>query len=176
MEYNEHEKKRMLKIAKRILICIVRNRAEEMETIDLNLSLNNDLGLHGDDVDDLLNDINRYIEIDWSSLNFKEYFYEEGDISFRRGFFLFLYLPFFLLSLIIERILKFFRIDSGFYAYKISYFNKNKRPFVVGDLIIAAYSGKWENLSSRSIPVEAELKYWQSKFQTRFERKYRRKK
>ncbi|RHX85577.1 DUF1493 family protein [Leptospira stimsonii] len=177
MQYDEYEKKRMFLVAKRILLCIARNRAERIERIDFNMSLNHDLGLDGDDFDDFFKDINRSIRIDWTSFNFKEYFNEEGDLTLWRGLFLFCHLPLVLLSSILNQVLKLFRIDTVLnLAYRPSYFNKNKKPFTVADLILTAYSGKWKNFLSPSLPVEAELKSWQNDFKNRFERKRRRKK
>ncbi len=105
------KKKGCFLVAKRILLCIARNRAERIERIDFNMSLNHDLGLDGDDFDDFFKDINRSIRIDWTSFNFKEYFNEEGDLTLWRGLFLFCHLPLVLLSSILNQVLKLFRIN-----------------------------------------------------------------
>ncbi|RHX86242.1 hypothetical protein DLM78_10345 [Leptospira stimsonii] len=141
------------------------------------MSLNNDIGLDGDDVDDFFKDINRYILIDWTSFNFKDYFNEEGDLTLWRGLFLFCHLPLVLLSSILNQVLQLFRINTVLnLAYRPCCFNKNKKPFTVADLILTAYSCKWKNFLSPSLPVEAELKSLQNDFKNRFERKHRGKK
>ncbi|PJZ57782.1 DUF1493 family protein [Leptospira barantonii] len=173
MDLNETEKERLLKISKRILLCIVRNRAESIEVIRLDTSLNYDLGLEGDDVDDLLNDIQKYVSIDWSALNFGTYFYSEGALPFQSLSFI-LFLPFTLLFLSAKKLLKWFGLDASD-RWKIRFFRKNKKPFPVGALIAAGYFGKWKNSNFEHLSIEQELYAWQKEFQFRFQRRYKRK-
>ncbi|EMO25739.1 PF07377 family protein [Leptospira interrogans serovar Bataviae str. HAI135] len=78
MNLNNQEKFDILRISKKIFICVVRHTGQNLDKLSLKTCIVKDLGISGDDTDDLLQDINRYFQIDWSSLNFEKNFGKEG--------------------------------------------------------------------------------------------------
>ncbi|EMJ97822.1 DUF1493 family protein [Leptospira alstonii] len=169
---NDPERARAVKLVKKILICVVRNRGVDLDKLTMTTSLNRDLGLDGDDVDDLWEDIDKYVRIDWSSWNFKEYFYEEG-ISFGNALVLFIRFPVILSFALIKKIFRWMRVSVNVDLFQSSYFKEEKKDFKIGHLIAAAYSGKWENTFMDSISVEKEIQDWQIRYWDRFKRRYK---
>lgn len=101
-------------------------------------------------MDDLVQDINRYFQIDWSSLNFKEYFGGEGFsiVEF------FVFLIRFILNLISNLMKTILRVLINFNFSRFSFFKNDQKDFQMENLIIAAYYGKWDNtLLLHSIPI-----------------------
>lgn len=174
MNLSETEKRNLLKTARKIILCIVRNRAERIDQIFWNTSLNHDLGLEGDDVDDLLNDIQKKVSIDFSSLNFETYFYSEGNLPIQSLAFILLF-PFTIFFFLLKKLLELFGFDSfGSRFFRITSFSKNKKSFRVGSLIAAGFFGKWDESNFENSPIEKELQAWQKEFQFRFQRRYKR--
>ncbi|TGK08985.1 DUF1493 family protein [Leptospira fletcheri] len=171
MNYNEEERERFLKVAKRVYLCIARNRGERIERLNLEMSLNNKLGLDGDDFDDLLNDIDRYIKIDWSSFDFSHYFNNEGSSSLRL-FKILICFPFLIVFIFIKLVLKLFGSSKNVEQFIEPIVGNTKRDFKISDLVLAGFWGKWTEFKLLSIPIEDELKSWQNDFRIRFERKF----
>lgn len=171
MNYNSEEKKRFLKIAKKIYLCIVRNRGERIDRLTLDTSLNNNLGLDGDDVDELLNDIEKYVHIDWSAFNFYHYFNDEGtNLS---GFFRLTFgFPLWILLQLFGFLFKLLNFKIDMKKYSRYFFGKGKHDFKIRNLLMAGFLGKWTESESTSIPIEIELKAWQNEFQFRLQSKF----
>ncbi|EKO50209.1 PF07377 family protein [Leptospira kirschneri str. 200802841] len=164
MNLSNQEKIDILRISKKIFICIVRHTGKDLDKLSLKTCIVNDLGISGDDVDDLLQDINRYFQVDWSSLNFKEYFGGEGFSIV--GFFIFLVRLIFNLMKTISRVL----INFNFSHFR--FFENNQKDFQIENLILAVYYGKWDNtLISYSIPIEKEIQNWQIQYWNRFKKR-----
>ncbi|EMF73360.1 PF07377 family protein [Leptospira interrogans str. FPW1039] len=169
MNLSNQEKIDILRISKKIFICIVRHTGKDLDKLSLKTCIVKDLRISGDDVDDLVQDINRYFQIDWSSLNFKEYFGREGFsiVEF------FVFLIRFILNLISNLMKTILRVLINFNFSRFNFFKNNQKDFQIENLIIAAYYGKWDNtLLSHSIPIKKEIQNWQIQYWNRFKRRY----
>jgi hypothetical protein len=169
LDYEKHENN--LKKARIIYRCIARNRGEYISNLSLETSLNNELGLDGDDVDDLLEDINRFINIDWKNLNYKEYFRNEGEIGniLTIGFFL---TPIVILAYFLRSFFQVFNIDWNLSRNFIFQIRKGKRDFKIKNLIIAGLRGKWIDNDDHLLDFEIELIEWQKKLEYRYHRRF----
>jgi Protein of unknown function (DUF1493) len=71
-----------VQIAKRVIAIVAHNRALKPSKINLQTDLYKDLGLTGDDVDDLFGELHRRLEIDFSDFQFGRHFTSEGLFLF----------------------------------------------------------------------------------------------
>ena len=172
MNYRNEGYKKELRITKIIFRCIARNRNEEISNLYLDKSLNNDLGLDGDDVYDLFEDINRYVKIDWSNFNFSEYFRGEGGFSSALIISI-LSIPVFLFLHTLKWFLALFSFNLEF--NKLIKFKNSKRDFQIKHLVVAGLKGKWVTNEITSPLIETDINDWKIKFQNRFNKRYLRK-
>ncbi|WP_254845145.1 hypothetical protein [Leptospira alexanderi] len=82
-------------------------------------------------------------------------------------------LPVILSFVVIKMIFRWIRVSINVDLFQPSYFKKGKKDFKIGYLITAAFSGKWENAFTDSVPVEKEIQDWQIRYWDRFKRMYK---
>jgi Protein of unknown function (DUF1493) len=146
-------------IAKRVIAIVAHNRAVEPSTINLQTDLHEDLGLAGDDVDDLFGELQKRLQIDFSGFQFDRHFEGEGaspsdfvwvlggvpllmgvmvvqSVYFgeQNGFVQFLEISFLLLA--------WFWLGS-FVRPSIRKWNRERIPVTIADLVTAAKDKKW---------------------------------
>ncbi|EQA69816.1 DUF1493 family protein [Leptospira noguchii] len=169
MNLNNQEKIDILRISKKIFICVVRHTGQDLDKLSLKTCIVKDLGISGDDMDDLLQDITRYFQIDWSSLNFEKNFGKEGFsiVEF------FVFLIRFILNLVSNLIKTILRVLINFNFSRFNSFNNDQKNIQIENLILAAYYGRWNNtLFSYTIPIESEIQNWQIRYWKRFKKRY----
>jgi hypothetical protein len=70
------------RIAKRVIAIVAHHRAMKSSDIKRTMDLYSDLGITGDDVDDLLADLKKHLAIDFSKLRFDRHFGHEAPYGY----------------------------------------------------------------------------------------------
>ncbi len=119
------------------VLSIIRNIVGS-ENVTISSKIEEDLRITGDDIWDLLNELDRKFDIDFEGFCFKEYFYEESE-----GWYLFpITFTFIIFRLFLKLIFCFFtcklleQLDS--FLFKINFYKTRRKDLLVKDLITFA--------------------------------------
>ncbi|MGJ4748133.1 hypothetical protein ACQV5M_17370 [Leptospira sp. SA-E8] len=168
------DRKYLFKVSKIVFRCVARNRGEDINNLSVNTSLNNDLGLDGDDVDELFDDITKYIREDLADFDYYKYFNDEGSFALSFNFlFAILLLPLKIIMSVIHFLLSILGTNIGFSRRLPIRFGMKKSDFKLSELIRLTYAKEWNDFDILLAEIESDLKAWQYKFQDRFNQRYK---
>lgn len=166
--------KRLLFVARRVFLCVSRSTSAPVDRLHGATVLNFDLGLDGDDVDELLMAVEKYFSIDLTLFAYSRYFHDEGMIGMwplyavrgllARG-----------LSRLVLLVAKVARLPAS-ESVRNGIRNKLEQdlPFRLDTLVWSAYNGYWNPDFSDLSMLKPGLSQWQQRFAERFKNRYKR--
>lgn len=107
------------------------------DDISINTSLNNHLGINGDDWNELLQELVQKVNIDMTGFEADKYFFSDRELS-DASLFNLLAFPFFAIAYLLSGVRK----TTTFRNYVNNYRGK-KKAITIGDLIATKFAGKF---------------------------------
>ncbi len=121
----------------------------DKEKMTLQTSINHDIGVQGDDWDDILLSLQDKENLTLDGLNFYDYFYDEGQLSSMAPL-NFLLLPIRLVTYIIT----FGWRHVGVGKYFFTGWREDKPPLTIGDLVTSKIEGRFVRRADRTFILD----------------------
>ena len=137
------------------LIGIISHAVKEpVENLNLNTTINNDLGIYGDDWDELMYPIlNKYTIDEYSDFEFSRHMRPEGDLILPSLLEIILYIPRLLLGAIIYPINR--KVGSQVFKKRIFESLKyDNQPLYIADIYNSILKRKWEYAQDSNLDLK----------------------
>jgi hypothetical protein len=121
----------------------------DRKKINLKTSINHDIGVQGDDWDDILIKLRDQENLTLEGLNFYDYFYDEGQLSSMAPLSLLL-LP----VRLVTYMLTFAWRQVGIKEYFFYDFGEKKPPLTIGDLVTSKIEGRFVRRQDRTFILD----------------------
>lgn len=121
----------------------------DKEKMTLKTSINHDIGVEGDDWNDILLSLRNKENLTLDGLNFYDYFYDEGQLSSMAPFII-LMLPIRLVTYLIT----FGWRHEGIREYFSTGWREDKPPLTIGDLVTSKIEGRFVRRADRRFVLD----------------------
>jgi len=141
-----------------ILSIIADVRCEPISKLSLETTINNDLGVYGDDWDDIINPIlKKYPMEDCSAFNFTDHMRGEAEFSFPVILDLLILIP----RLLVAALVFLFNKKMSNTILKYEFFEilgAKQDPLYIADIFNSAIKGKWEYAKKSDLDLQVLIK------------------
>lgn len=133
----------------RIINIVAESSGVNRNKISIKSSINYDIGIDGDDWDDLLYMLIEKEQINFEGFEASKYFYNEGELSNNIIYFI-LFVPFIFITFLIDRAWKY----TSFKEYFSKRFGDDKKQkLTVGDLVVSKFAGKFVHRNGKQFKI-----------------------
>jgi acyl carrier protein len=137
-------------VTKRIINIVAENSGIDSAEITLRSSINFDLGVDGDDWDDILHDLIKKEKINFEGFEVQKYFNSEAEIS-NNGIYFLLFLPFIFITFIIDRAWRYTSFKE--YFYKRFDADTKKQKLTIADIVVSKFAGQFMRRSDVRVEI-----------------------